>query len=300
MPGDYRSDVKQSVNAGMDMVMVPKRYREFTATLRSLVDAGEVPMARIDDAVRRILRVKAALGLLTPAPPVAADRTLEAAFGSARHRALARRAVQQSLVVLKNERKTLPLRPGVRRVHVAGSAADDLGVQCGGWTITWQGRSGSPTTGTTVLAALREELGRRGAAVTYAKDGAGSKGADLAVVVIGEPPYAEYEGDSADLALRPDDVRLVETVKATGVHVVTVLLSGRPLTIGPVLARSDALVAAWLPGTEGGGVADVLLGTVKPTGMLPFTWPRTVAQVPINVGDATYDPLFPYGHGLTY
>ena len=299
IPGDYRSDIRQSINAGMDMVMVPKKYREFITTLKSLVEAGEVPLSRIDDAVTRILRVKAALGLFDAKRNQQADRGLHRSFGSAEHRAVARRAVRESLVLLKNEKRTLPIAKSAKRIHVAGKNADDLGNQCGGWTIDWQGKSGTPTTGTTVLAALRSSAGPS-TEVTFSKDGAGAGGADVGVVVVGEGPYAEFEGDRADLALAREDMEAIANVRKSGIPVVVVIISGRPLILGEALGSADAVVAAWLPGTEGLGVADVLWGDHKPTGKLPITWPRAMAQIPISAGDAKYDPLFPYGFGLTY
>ncbi len=299
LPGDWTSDVKQSVNAGMDMVMVPSKYREFFTTLKGLAEAGEVPMSRIDDAVLRILRVKAAMGLLGPAPAPAADPAVQKSFGSAEHRAVARRAVRESMVLLKNERRALPLSKGARRIHVAGKSADDLGNQCGGWTISWQGQSGAPTSGTTILTAIRQAvLGKT--EVTYSKDGLGAAGADVGVVVVGETPYAEMLGDRTDLSLSREDQDAIAAVKKAGIPVVVVLLSGRPMILGEALPNADAFVAAWLPGSEGQGVADVLFGDYKPTGKLSFTWPRSMAQLPINVGDGTYDPLFPYGFGLTF
>jgi beta-glucosidase len=297
LPGDDRSDVKQSINAGMDMVMVPSKYREFFATLKSLVEAGEVPRARIDDAVLRILRVKYAMGLFEENRPPLADRRLHARFGSAEHRDLARRAVRESLVLLKNERRVLPVAKGAKRIHVAGANADDIGRQCGGWTITWQGEAGAITKGTTILAGLRAAAGP-GTQVTYARDGAGAAGADIGVVVVGETPYAEFFGDRADLSLSADDRAAIANVKQAGVPVVVVVVSGRPLILGDVAESADAIVAAWLPGSEGQGVADVLFGEYKPTGKLSFTWPRTMEQIPINVGDATYNPLYPFGFGL--
>ncbi len=298
LSGDFRAAVKQSINAGMDMAMVPERYREFISNLTSLVEAGEVPLARIDDAVKSILRVKAAMGLLDEGYSPKADPQLAASFGSEAHRALARRAVRESLVLLKNEGKTLPLSRKAKRIHVAGKNADDLGNQCGGWTITWQGRSGTPTQGTTILAALQQSA--RDTKVTYSRDGSGAAGADVAVVVVGETPYAEFFGDREDLSLAKEDLEAIANVKKAGLPTVVVLLSGRPMILGDALAQADALVAAWLPGTEATGVADVLFGDYKPTGKLSFTWPRSMAQLPINVGDASYDPLFPYGFGLTY
>ena len=298
IPGDYRSDVETSINAGLDMVMVPDKYPEFYNTLKSLVEEGKIPMARIDDAVRRILRVKAGMGLLDEGANVMADRRLHASFGSPAHRAVARDAVRQSLVLLKNDSKTLPLAKGAR-VHVAGRNADDIGNQCGGWTVEWQGKSGPVMTGgTTILQAIRAVS--PAAKVTFSVDGSGAEGAPVAVAVIGETPYAEMQGDRSDLALDPADVATVKALKKSGARVVVVLVTGRPMILDSILADADAIVAAWLPGTEGAGVADVLFGDYKPTGKLSYSWPRSMAQLPINVGDAKYDPLFPFGFGLTY
>jgi beta-glucosidase len=299
LPGDYRSDVKESINAGMDMVMVPSNYREFFTTLKSLVEAGEVPMARIDDAVLRILRVKYAMGLMDKSRNTLADRALHGEFGAAAHREVARRAVRQSLVLLKNEKKALPLSRTARRIHVAGRNADDLGNQMGGWTIQWQGHSGTQTTGTTILAAVKAAAGP-GTQVTHSRDAQDAAGADVVVVVGGETPYAEFKGDRADLTLPAEDRQAVANAKKAGVPVVLVVISGRPLILGDALEQSDAVMAAWLPGTEGAGVADVLFGDEKPTGKLSFTWPRSMDQIPINVGDAKYEPLFPFGFGLSY
>jgi beta-glucosidase len=299
LPGDRRAQVKTSINAGMDMVMVPEKYKEFYAALKDLAEKGEVPMSRIDDAVLRILRVKFALGLMDAGRSPLADRSLQAQLGSPAHREVARRAVRQSLVLLKNDKKTLPLSKTSKRIVVAGKNADDIGNQCGGWTIDWQGKSGPIVPGgTTILAALKAAA--RGGEVTFSKDGSGSAGADVAVVVVGEKPYAEFLGDREDLSLDKEDRAAIANVKQAGIPVVVVVVSGRPLILGEALAQADALVAAWLPGTEGQGVADVLFGDYKPTGKLSFTWPRSMAQIPINVGDAAYDPQFPYGFGLTY
>ena len=299
LPGNYREQIKASTNAGMDMFMVPSRWKELYGLLKDLAEKGEVPMSRIDDAVLRILRVKYAMGLMDPGRSALADRSLQKSFGSAEHRAVARRAVRQSMVLLKNDKKVLPLAKAAKRIHVAGSNADDIGNQCGGWTISWQGESGAPTTGgTTILAALRAAAGAD--RVTYARDGLGAAGADVAVVVVGETPYAEYKGDRDDLSLSKDDRAALANAKKAGVPVVLVVVSGRPLILGDAVDMADAVVAAWLPGTEGQGVADVLFGDYKPTGKLPFSWPRSMEQIPINVGDAKYDPLFAYGFGLTY
>ncbi len=299
IPGDYKTDIETSINAGLDMVMVPDRYPEFYNTLKALVEEKRIPMSRIDDAVRRILRVKAGMGMLDEGASLMADRKLHATFGSAEHRAVARDAVRQSLVLLKNEGKALPLEKGAR-IHVAGRNADDIGNQCGGWTIEWQGKSGPVTTGgTTILQAIRGAVSP-GSKVTFSVDGAGADGAQVAVAVIGETPYAEMQGDRSDLALDPADVATVKALKKSGARVVVVLVTGRPMILDSILADADAIVAAWLPGTEGAGVADVLFGDYKPTGKLSYSWPRSMAQLPINVGDAKYDPLFPFGYGLTY
>lgn len=297
---DFKTAIAMSINAGMDMAMVPSAYREFIQHLTELVEEGVVPMARIDDAVRRILRVKDRMGLLGDDVALFADTALQASFGSAEHRTVAREAVRKSLVLLKNDDGALPLSPDAGRIHVAGAAADDIGIQSGGWTIDWQGGVGEVTPGgTTILEGIRAVVGEA-AEVSYSADGAGAAGADAAVVVIGEEPYAEGVGDTMDLSLAPAQEALVRQVASTGVPTTVVLISGRPLIINEVLAMADAFVAAWLPGTEGAGVADVLFGEYAPTGELPFTWPRSMDQIPMNVGDEDYDPLFAFGYGLSY
>ncbi len=298
IPGDYRSDIKTSINAGMDMVMVPDKYAEFFTTLKSLVEDGEIPMSRIDDAVRRILRVKASMGLLDTDRNHLADPSLAPHFGSAEHREVARRAVRESLVLLQNRNGTLPLSKSPTRIHVAGRSADDLGRQSGGWTIEWQGHEGNENVGTTILEAIRLVAGPD--AVTYSRDGTGAEGADVGIVVIGEGPYAEMMGDREDLSLSREDLESVANVKRAGIPTVVVLISGRPMILGEVLEQADALLAAWLPGSEGQGVADILFGDSAPTGKLSFSWPRSMEQIPINIGDEPYDPLFPFGFGLSF
>jgi beta-glucosidase len=300
---NYKDAIGISINAGMDMAMVAgtNRHRDYIADLKELVGEGKVPMTRIDDAVTRILRVKFAMGLMDKSRSQLADRSLQQKyFGSAEHRAVARDAVRQSLVLLKNERQALPLSKKAARIHVAGKSADDIGIQCGGWTISWQGRAGAVTSGgTTILAAIRNTVSKD-ARVTYSKDGSGAAGAAVGVAVIGETPYAEGLGDHADLSLAKADRDAVTAMKSAGIPVVTILVSGRPMILGDVLDKSDALVAAWLPGTEGQGVADVLFGDYNPTGRLSFTWPRSTAQLPLNMNIPNGDPLFRYGHGLRY
>jgi beta-glucosidase len=299
IPGDHKSQIRDSINAGMDMVMMSNRYREFAAELKELVDAKEVPISRVDDAVLRILRVKLAMGLLDEGRSQLADRSLQKTFGSSEHRELARRAVRESLVLLKNEHATLPLSRTAKRIHVAGRNADNLGNQCGGWTIDWQGLTGPATTGTTILNALRSTA-PKDMKVTFSEDGSGAAGADVGVVVIGEKPYAEFFGDRDMLNLSPEDVAAVAAVKKAGIPVVVVLVSGRPLPLGDVATTADAIVAAWLPGSEGQGLVDVLFGDYKPTGKLSFTWPRTSAVGAAPTGQSSKDPLFPFGFGLTY
>jgi beta-glucosidase len=298
IPGDYATKIATSVNAGIDMFMIPERYAEFIRTLRTLVDGGRVPLARIDDANRRILRQKVAMRLWER--PLA-DRSLARSIGSAEHRAVGRQAVAESLVLLKNARGALPITATAKTIVVAGGRADDIGAQIGGWsTGTWQGKRGPITPGTTILAGIRQAA--PGAAVSFSPDGvgAGAGKADVAIAVVGEDPYAETRGDRQDLALSAEDRAIITAARQTGGRVILVILSGRPLILGSALDEVDAVVAAWLPGTEGQGVADVLFGQRPFKGKLPHSWPRSMDQVPINEGDAKYDPLFPYGFGLTY
>ncbi|MCX6543645.1 MAG: glycoside hydrolase family 3 C-terminal domain-containing protein [Acidobacteria bacterium] len=299
LPGDYAQQIEKSVDAGVDMVMVPDIYPQFFETLKTLVVSGRMPIARIDDAVRRILTVKFRMGLFER--PFG-DQSLLAQVGSAAHRSVARQAVRESLVLLANRNAVLPLAQTTPAIVVAGKAADDIGMQCGGWTITWQGAAGPITKGTTILQAIRNAAPR--STVSFSPTGEVAKEAKVAVVVIGEAPYAEMQGDRSDLSLDRADVALVRRVKAAGLPTVVVLLSGRPMIIEPILADADAIVAAWLPGTEGDGVADVLFGSYNPTGKLSHTWPRSMEQIPINVEPRDEKPravpLFEYGFGLRY
>jgi beta-glucosidase len=299
MPGDYKTQIETSTNAGMDMFMVSAKYRELYALLLELVRENRVAMMRIDDAVTRILRVKFAMGLMDAGRSHLADRKLHASFGSAAHRQVARECVRASLVLLKNEKRVVPVSKNLKRIHVAGKSADDIGNQCGGWTISWQGKSGNQTSGgTTILKAIKETVSPQ-TMITYSQDGANAAGADLGIVVIGETPYAEWQGDRQTLELSEEDIAVVDKMKQAGMPLLIVLISGRPLIIDKVIDKADAFVAAWLPGTEGLGVTDVLFGDFKPIGRLSFSWPRSMAQIPINVGDKNYDPLFKYGFGLT-
>jgi beta-glucosidase len=297
-PGLSSDEVATAIDAGIDMVMVPDDYRGFIALANRDVATGKIPVSRIDDAVRRILRVKFQLGLFEH--PYA-DRSYLRTVGSAAHRALARQAVRESLVLLKNAGRVLPLRRD-ERILVAGANGDDIGNQSGGWTISWQGSSGATTPGTTIFEGIREVAGKQ-ARVDYSRDGSGAQGYDVAIAVLGEKPYAETQGDrpSPDpMTLDEADLATLARLEQAHVPIVLVLVSGRPLVITSELPHVRAVVAAWLPGTEGGGVADVLFGAYRPTGKLPQTWPRSASQIPINVGDTPYRPLFPYGFGLSY
>jgi beta-glucosidase len=297
---DFKKSIEISINAGMDMAMEPSDYQRYIGFLTELVNEGRVQLSRIDDAVTRILRVKFAMGLMEKQRSQLADRRLHRTFDSPAHREVARQCVRQSMVLLKNPRRVLPLSKGLTRIHVAGKCADDIGNQCGGWTIDWQGKSGTVTTGgTTILAAIQNTVASS-TKVTFSVDGKGAEGAHAGIVVIGETPYAEGRGDREDLSLSAEDMSVVLNLKSARIPIVLVLVSGRPMIMNEALDHADAILAAWLPGTEGQGVADVLFGAYKPTGKLSCSWPRSMSQVPINDGDSGEDPLFKYGYGLTY
>jgi beta-glucosidase len=312
IPGDRATDVRTGVNAGIDMMMEPNNYQSFITTLLAEVRAGRVPMSRIDDAVERILTKKFELGLFED--PFTDRRNIDE-IGSRAHHRVAREAAAKSSVLLKNRDRTLPFR--LRRgqgVYVAGSNADSIGNQAGGWTITWQGNSNHVIPGTTILDGI-EQLAR-GPVTHSPQASAPIRPGDVGVVVVGETPYSEGFGDVGGplwgfdpgetgprppktMHLSAEDKVAVERLCAEARRCVVVVVSGRPMIIEPPhLTAIDALVAAWLPGSEGAGVADVLFGERAFTGRLPMTWPRTIDQEPINIGDEDYDPLYPYGHGL--
>ncbi|GAB4366164.1 MAG: glycoside hydrolase family 3 N-terminal domain-containing protein [Calditrichia bacterium] len=296
LPGDFATQIETAINAGLDMIMVPHEYERFITTLIDLVQQGRVAQSRIDDAVRRILTIKFRLGLFER--PFT-DRSYTGSVGSAAHRQLARECVRQSLVLLKNENQILPLAKDSLKIVVAGKNADNLGHQCGGWSITWQGSSGNITIGTTILQGIRQAVGPH-SVVEFSQDGSNATGADVAIAVIGETPYAEGAGDRDDLSLDGEDMACLNNLKAAGVPIVVVLISGRPLIIEPILGDVSAFIAAWLPGSEGAGVADVLFGDYAPRGKLSHSWPHNMAQIPINFSDPDYQPLFRLGYGLTY
>ncbi len=303
--------VQAGVMAGIDMFMQPQNFEQFESTLTDLVNSGQVPMSRINDAVSRILTKKFELGLFEH--PLT-DRRYINQVGSPAHHALARRAAAESQVLLKNDRHVLPIQ-GHRDVYVAGSNADNIGNQAGGWTLTWQGGSTNVIPGTTILDGIRQDA--RGN-VTYSEDASAPIPRNATgIVVVGETPYSEGFGDVngpqwgfdpgdhgvlrpvKDMQLSAADKAAVDKVCAAAKRCVMVIVSGRPLILDPAQRdETDAIVASWLPGSEGAGVADDLFGARPFTGKLPVSWPRTLAQEPINVGDPHYNPLYPYGYGL--
>lgn len=290
---DYSVSVIASINAGLDMVMVPYDYKKFIATLISAVESGDVSMERIDDAVRRILRVKAWLGMFEQ--PFGREDLLDT-VGSPAHRAVAREAVRKSLVLLKNEGGVLPLAKDAR-IYIGGPGADDLGMQCGGWSIEWQGGRGPITVGTTILEGMKQLVGNT-AQIHYNAEcqfDASAK-AQVGIVVIGETPYAEGFGDKGNLYPTEDDQDLIARMSQSCEKLVVILLCGRPLILTEVLPRVDAFVAAFLPGTEGAGVADVLFGDYPFTGRLSYAFPRNMEQIPYEALKQHPDgPLFPIG-----
>ncbi len=307
-----KDDCPEAMNAGIDMFMAPDSWKAIYENTLADVKAGTIPMARLDDAVRRILRAKLKGGLFTLGAPL--DRPIAGHWenlGSPEHRAVARQAVRESLVLIKNDARTLPVR-GSSKIMVAGSGADDIGKQSGGWTITWQGTGNKNSdfpNGQSIYGGIKDAAEKAGGSATLSVDGSFTARPDVAIVVIGEDPYAEFQGDRANLDYQTGDrtdLALIKKLKAAGIPVVTVFLSGRPLWTNPEINASDAFVEAWLPGSEGGGIADVLIGNADKTprydfrGKLTFSWPKTANQGPLNIGTVGYDPQFAYGYGLTY
>ena len=305
--GCTNASCPQAVNAGMDVIMVPNDWKEFITNTVAQVHSGAIPMERIDDAVSRILRVKIRSGVLEQPKP-----SLREHAGSSRAlqaRGLARRAVRESLVLLKNNRRLLPLAPR-SKVLVVGKSADSLQNQTGGWSLSWQGTGNTNAdfpTGTSILGGLRGALGDANVTFSATGEGVDPKEFDAVVAVIGETPYAEGSGDLGRRSLEhallhPEDLAVLDRVSGKGASVATVLLSGRPLYVNKELNQSDAFVAAWLPGTEGQGVADLLVKGRQTgrgfTGRLSYSWPASPCQTPLNAGDEGYAPLFPLGYGL--
>ena len=300
---DYKTCIIQSINAGIDMNMVPgslnpddNSYDDFIRLAIESVKEGSIPMERIDDAVSRILKIKKKLGLFDK--PIKAPKNTDV-VGSKKHRDLARKSVRKSLVLLKNKGDILPLNKDSGKITLVGEHADNIGYQSGGWTIHWQGGSGDITPGTTILDAFKSAVADSNS-IHYSKYGENLLNPDVVVVVVGEKPYSEGVGDRESLHLSDEDIKLLKKVKNSNLPYVVVLISGRPMIINEALTESDAFVAAWLPGTEGKGISDVIFGDYNFTGRLSMTWPKSMKQIPINYGDSNYDPLFQFGFGLSY
>jgi beta-glucosidase len=287
---DYETSVVTSINAGVDMVMAPENYLRFIEVMKRVTASGQIPLPRIDDAVRRILRAKQAAGLFDPesaALPLSV-------VGSKEHRSLAGDAVRHSAVLLKNDR-ALPLPPGVRSIEIAGRAADDVGLQCGGWTVGWQGGSGRTTEGSTLLEGLRATSSHQ---IAFDPSGHFSEidRPDIGIVCIAEPPYAEGPGDHAAPTASDEDRAVFARMRERAESLVLVVYSGRPLVIPDLIDQADAVVAAWLPGSEGAALGEMLSGRHPFTARTPQPWPRSYEAL----ADQTMAPLFPAGHGLAY
>ncbi len=311
VPGCTVESCAAAFNAGLDMFMVPEDWKALWENTVEQIKSGEITMARLDDAVRRILRVKMRAGLFKRGAPSTWPLAGKAEFmGSPEHRAVARQAVRESLVLLKNNEQLLPLRPQ-SRVLVAGSGADNIGMQTGGWTMSWQGTGNKNSDfpgATSIFTGIEQAVHKAGGTAVLSEDGSYTDKPDVAIVVWGENPYAEFQGDIRHIQYRPGhsvDLELLQNLKAKGIPVVSVFLSGRPMWVNAHLNASDAFVAAWLPGSEGNGVADLLFRTADGeiqhdfSGRLSFSWPQRVDQVELNVHSASYDPLFAFGYGLS-
>ena len=301
--GCTNTDCPAALKAGLDVYMAPDSWKGIWQTTLAGAKGGTIPMRQLDDAVRRVLRVKMRAGIFDAVKPSA--RPYAGRYdllSSPEHRAIARAAVAESLVLLKNT-GVLPLKPGAN-ILVAGDAADDVARQSGGWTLSWQGTDTKPgdfPNATSIWRGLDAAAKAAGGRASLSPDGSFQSRPDAAIVVFGETPYAEFQGDKTNVAFddTADTLATMKRLKAAGIPVVAIFLSGRPLWVNPYLNAADAFVAAWLPGSEGAGVADVLFGKREFRGKLPYSWPKRTDQSPLNVGDAGYDPLFAYGFGLT-
>lgn len=295
IPGDYKSDIITSINAGIDMVMVSgeaQPYKKFMRLLKESIKEGSITMERIDDAVKRILKVKLGNGLFDN--PLVANDALST-IGSDNHRKIARQAVRESVVLLKN-RDIIPISKELNKLVISGRGADNLGMQCGGWTIDWQGGQGDITVGTTILEGIKNSVSDQ-TKIIYSKDALDidDSNGDLAIVVIGEDPYTEFFGDRNDLDLMDEDLTTIENLKNKGYKVVVLLISGRPMNISDHIENWDAFAAIWLPGTEGDGVSDILFGDFKSSGTLSYPWPINTEN---GANAAKDDLLFNIGFGL--
>jgi len=303
IPGCANADCAEAFNAGLDIFNAPQDWKALYANLVREVNDGTIPKARLDDAVRRILRVKMRMGVFDEPAPNQRPDTYQP-IGTLGHRAVARQAVRESLVLLKNN-DVLPIKPNAT-VLIAGDGADNVAMQAGGWTLSWQGADNGPNDfpgATSIYGGLKAQIDAAGGQALLSPDGTSAQKADVAIVVFGETPYAEFMGDQRDAALHHDNVEsleLIRKLKAQGIPVVAVMLSGRALYVNPQINAADAFVEAWLPGSEGEGIADVLTGKYDFTAKLSFSWPKDPDQTPLNVGDETYDPQFAFGFGLSY
>jgi beta-glucosidase len=309
-PDDYYASVVTAINAGIDMNMVPTDYVTFIDTMKQAITNGDIPESRVDEAVRRVLRVKFAIGLFEHPMP---DKKYQATVRSREHLELARQAVRESLVLLKNDNNALPLSKETPVIFVAGEGANDIGLQSGGWTLEWQGKPGNDNEGTTIFSGIKATVGNN-TKVEYTRDGDFSEFknpegnpliADVGIVVLAEEPYAEGIGDRADISLSDSENHLITQVKEQSKTVIVILISGRPRVITEQLPLAEAWLVVWLPGTEGNGIADVLFGDYPFTGKLSYSWPRSNEQLPININNSAGKtgcdaPLFPFGYGLTY
>jgi beta-glucosidase len=290
-------NISTAINAGIDMIMTAVDYPGTFRTFVKVVNDKKIPIKRIDDAVRRILTIKFKMGLFEN--PYF-DEGLTDKVGSKEHKDIARQCVRESTVLLKNENKILPLKKDIKKILVCGKSAHNLGYQCGGWTLTWQGEKKTYRSGTTILDGIKQAVSKN-TKVTYSIDGKNAQDADVIVAVFGEETnYAEWFGDRSTLNLDYRDMETLKEIKKLNKPIVVVLITARPLIVTDYLKDFDALLVAWTPGTEGEGVSDVIFGDYNPTGRLSFTWPKSMDQIPINIGDKNYDPLYPYGYGLSY
>lgn len=310
VPGCTNADCSQSINAGVDMIMVPEEWQAFYKNTLKQARSGRITKDRLNDAVRRILRVKMRLGMFDDSGPRSREGAgIQSVIGHPSHRAIARQAVQESLVLLKNNNNVLPIKAN-SKVLVAGEAAQSLANQLGGWSMTWQGTETSAADfpgATSVLDGIKESVKSIGGKFEFSELGKYLQKPDVAIVIFSEPPYAEGQGDRDNLAFSPNDRRHLDTLrklKAEGIPTVGLFMSGRPMWVNPEINASDAFIAAWLPGTEGQGVADVLfcekIVECGFKGKLSFSWPRDPKQSPLNNIDSLYDPLFKVGYGLKY
>jgi beta-glucosidase len=312
LPGCTNVSCPDAINAGLDLFMAVEDWKDLYKNTLQQVKGGEIPMSRLDDAVTRVLRVKARAGLFDKGKP--SDRGIAGSndvIGSDPHREVARQAVRESMVLLKNNGGLLPIAP-TSNILVAGDGADSMGKQTGGWTITWQGTDNENSDfpgGTTILDGIRQLVEQSGGKVSHSPNGNYDSKPDVAIVVFGEDPYAEFQGDLDSLEFEPvhkQALGLIKKLNEDNVPVVSVFLSGRPMWVNPEINASDAFIAAWLPGSEGVGLADVLIAGAdgKPvhdfTGRLSFSWPKLPLQGVLNPHHDNYDPLFTLGYGLDY